>query len=39
MILYIIAIPFFSFILPIVSFWQMDDFSWCVSSWSGRAPS
>ncbi|SCZ93412.1 BZ3500_MvSof-1268-A1-R1_Chr6-3g08643 [Microbotryum saponariae] len=28
MIIYIIAIPFFSFLLPIVSFWQMDDFSW-----------
>lgn len=32
MILYILAIPFFSFVLPIVSFWQMDDFSWCVAS-------
>ncbi|KAK4058243.1 hypothetical protein OIO90_000399 [Microbotryomycetes sp. JL221] len=28
MILYILAIPFFSFVLPLVSFWQMDDFSW-----------
>lgn len=28
MILYILAIPIFSFILPVVSFWQMDDFSW-----------
>ncbi|GAA5929616.1 uncharacterized protein JCM15063_004203 [Sporobolomyces koalae] len=28
MLVYILAIPFFSFILPIVSFWQMDDFSW-----------
>ncbi|KAM0788255.1 hypothetical protein ACM66B_001406 [Microbotryomycetes sp. NB124-2] len=28
MIMYILAIPFFSFILPLVSFWQMDDFSW-----------
>ncbi|KAL8280137.1 hypothetical protein RQP46_007467 [Phenoliferia psychrophenolica] len=28
MIMYILAIPFFSFILPLTSFWQMDDFSW-----------
>ncbi|GAA6024747.1 hypothetical protein JCM10207_008883, partial [Rhodosporidiobolus poonsookiae] len=28
MLVYIIALPFFSFILPLVSFWQMDDFSW-----------
>ncbi|KAM0754954.1 translation initiation factor IF-2 [Meredithblackwellia eburnea MCA 4105] len=28
MIMYILAIPFFSFVLPLVSFWQMDDFSW-----------
>ncbi|KAL8293373.1 hypothetical protein RQP46_000074 [Phenoliferia psychrophenolica] len=28
MFMYILAIPFFSFVLPIVSFWQMDDFSW-----------
>ncbi|BGP30551.1 hypothetical protein JCM10296v2_002306 [Rhodotorula toruloides] len=28
MLVYIVAIPFFSFVLPIVSFWQMDDFSW-----------
>lgn len=28
MLLYILAIPFFSFVLPLVSFWQMDDFSW-----------
>ncbi|GAA6027812.1 hypothetical protein JCM8097_001730 [Rhodosporidiobolus ruineniae] len=28
MILYILALPFFTFILPLVSFWQMDDFSW-----------
>ncbi|GAA98572.1 glycosyltransferase family 2 protein [Mixia osmundae IAM 14324] len=28
MIVYIIAIPVFSFILPIMSFWSMDDFSW-----------
>jgi hypothetical protein len=28
MILYILAIPLFSFVLPVVSFWQMDDFSW-----------
>jgi len=28
MLVYILAIPFFSFVLPLVSFWQMDDFSW-----------
>jgi len=28
MILYIIAIPVFSFALPLYSFWHMDDFSW-----------
>ncbi|GAA5976632.1 hypothetical protein JCM11641_005646 [Rhodosporidiobolus odoratus] len=28
MLVYILALPFFSFILPLVSFWQMDDFSW-----------
>ncbi|GAA5852425.1 hypothetical protein JCM9279_001197 [Rhodotorula babjevae] len=28
MLVYILGIPFFSFILPLVSFWQMDDFSW-----------
>ncbi|GAA5949771.1 hypothetical protein JCM21900_003288 [Sporobolomyces salmonicolor] len=28
MLVYLLALPFFSFILPIVSFWQMDDFSW-----------
>ncbi|GAA6007186.1 hypothetical protein JCM11491_003035 [Sporobolomyces phaffii] len=28
MLVYIVAIPFFSFVLPLVSFWQMDDFSW-----------
>src|SRR5690554_2703416 len=28
MILYIIAIPVFSFALPLYSFWNMDDFSW-----------
>lgn len=33
MILYILAIPIFSFVLPVVSFWQMDDFSWCVAVW------
>ena len=39
MILYILAIPIFSFILPVVSFWQMDDFSWYVHRSSKlRAP-
>ena len=28
MIFYILAIPAFSFSLPIYSFWKMDDFSW-----------
>lgn len=28
MILYIIAIPVFTFALPLYSFWHMDDFSW-----------
>lgn len=28
MILYILAIPIFSFGLPLYSFWHMDDFSW-----------
>lgn len=28
MVLYIIAIPVFSFALPLYSFWNMDDFSW-----------
>ena len=28
MILYIVAIPVFSFALPLYSFWHMDDFSW-----------
>jgi len=28
MVFYIIAIPIFSFLLPIYSFWRMDDFSW-----------
>lgn len=28
MVLYIIAIPVFSFALPLYSFWHMDDFSW-----------
>lgn len=28
MILYILAIPIFSFALPLYSFWHMDDFSW-----------
>ncbi|KAF8119292.1 chitin synthase-domain-containing protein [Boletus edulis] len=28
MVFYIIAIPIFSFLLPIYSFWPMDDFSW-----------
>lgn len=31
MIVYILAIPLFSFVLPLASFWQMDDFSWYVS--------
>ena len=28
MIFYIFAIPAFSFLLPLYSFWKMDDFSW-----------
>ena len=28
MIIYIIAIPVFSFALPLYSFWHMDDFTW-----------
>jgi len=28
MLFYIIAIPAFSFLLPLYSFWKMDDFSW-----------
>lgn len=28
MIFYILAIPVFSFFLPLYSFWKMDDFSW-----------
>ena len=28
MILYVLAIPVFSFALPLYSFWHMDDFSW-----------
>lgn len=28
MIFYILAIPIFSFLLPLYSFWRMDDFSW-----------
>jgi chitin synthase len=28
MILYILAIPVFSFALPLYSFWNMDDFNW-----------
>jgi chitin synthase len=28
MVFYIIAIPAFSFLLPLYSFWKMDDFSW-----------
>ena len=28
MIFYILAIPVFSFFLPLYSFWRMDDFSW-----------
>lgn len=28
MIIYILAIPVFSFLLPIYSFWKQDDFSW-----------
>ena len=28
MVIYILAIPVFSFALPLYSFWHMDDFSW-----------
>ncbi|KAJ3368121.1 hypothetical protein GGF31_006829 [Allomyces arbusculus] len=28
MIIYILAIPVFSFFIPVYSFWKMDDFSW-----------
>src|ERR1700733_15127893 len=28
MVLYIIALPLFSCLLPLYSFWHMDDFSW-----------
>jgi chitin synthase len=28
MIIYILAIPVFSFALPLYSFWKQDDFSW-----------
>ncbi|KAK0460456.1 glycosyltransferase family 2 protein [Desarmillaria tabescens] len=28
MIFYLLAIPIFSFMLPLYSFWKMDDFSW-----------
>ncbi|KAH9947887.1 glycosyltransferase family 2 protein [Amylocystis lapponica] len=28
MVFYILAIPIFSFMLPLYSFWKMDDFSW-----------
>lgn len=28
MVFYILAIPAFSFLLPLYSFWRMDDFSW-----------
>ena len=28
MVFYMLAIPIFSFMLPIYSFWRMDDFSW-----------
>lgn len=28
MIIYILAIPVFSFLLPLYSFWKQDDFSW-----------
>ena len=30
-VFYILAIPIFSFMLPIYSFWRMDDFSWGVT--------
>ena len=28
MFFYIMAVPVFSFFLPLYSFWKMDDFSW-----------
>lgn len=28
MVFYLLAIPIFSFMLPLYSFWRMDDFSW-----------
>jgi len=28
MIIYVFAIPIFSFALPLIAFWRMDDFSW-----------
>ena len=28
MVFYILAIPVFSVVLPLYSFWKMDDFSW-----------
>ncbi|KAK5045228.1 Chitin synthase, class 6, partial [Cryomyces antarcticus] len=28
MIIYILAFPIYSFVLPIYSFWKQDDFSW-----------
>ncbi|MBU5857081.1 hypothetical protein JVV04_20295, partial [Vibrio cholerae O1] len=28
MIIYLIAFPIYAFLLPIYSFWHMDDFSW-----------
>jgi chitin synthase len=28
MVFYILAIPIFSLMLPLYSFWRMDDFSW-----------
>ena len=28
MVFYILAIPVFSLLLPLYSFWKMDDFSW-----------
>lgn len=28
MVFYILAIPVFSLLLPLYSFWRMDDFSW-----------
>jgi chitin synthase len=28
MVFYILGVPYFSFFLPLYSFWRMDDFSW-----------